>query len=186
MNNIMFEELPELSGVFVESAVIDSFNRLVFASLWGHTAAIQNLIALITTGDLTIITVNNTYVSVDKEMIKKVRKLPKDNAYGDMTHTFIYRKTTQVENVGRRDILFKQTPSEKLIFNIIKSMSIFPLLDNWQAPLLKIFREKNMLINLTTLCGTVCGVNINLSNEDELSAMLSSLLQTKQLNIVEG
>ncbi|MDP8051525.1 hypothetical protein QJU23_03670 [Pasteurella atlantica] len=186
MNNIMFEELPELSGIFVESTVIDSFNRLVFASLWGHTAAIQNLIALITTGDLTAITVNNTYISVDKEMIKKVGKLPSDNDYGDMTHAFIYRKTTQVENVGRRDVLFQHTPSEKLIFNIIKSMSILPLLDNWQAPLLKIFREKNMLINLTTLCGTVRGVNINLSDENELSTMVGSLLQTRQLNIVEG
>lgn len=182
-SNLFIEELPEATGVFIESAVVDTFNNLVFASLWGHTAAIQNSIARITTGDLVTITVNGSLVSVDKAMIKTVGKLPADNDYGDMTHAFIYRTTTQEEKAGRREILFDNAPPEALIFDVIKSMSVFPLLDNWLKQLLQTFREKEMLVDLKTLCGNIHGIHISLGNEDEYALLLRDMIQSKQLQI---
>lgn len=184
--NLFIEELPEATGVFVESAVVDTFNNLVFASLWGHTAALQNSIGRITTGDLTAISIHGNLVSVDKNMTKKVGKLPADNDYGDMTHAFIYRTTTMEEKAGRREILFADAPPETLIFDIVKSMSVFPLFDNWLKRLLQIFRDKEMLVDLKTLCGNVHGIHLNLGNEDEYAALLKNMIQTKQLRIVGG
>lgn len=187
MNERLFiEEVPEATGVFIDSAIVDTFNNLVFASLWGHTAAIQNTIARITTGDLTAFTVNGHLVSVDKEMLKKVGKLPADNDYGDMTHALIYRKTTQEEKAGRREILFANTPPESLVFNVIQSMSVFPLLNSWLDRLLQTFREKEILVDLKTLCGSVHGIHINLGNEEEYAELLTQLVQTGQLTIVGG
>ncbi len=180
------EELPEASGVFVEAAIIDTFNNLVFASFWGHTAAIQNTIALITTGELKTITINGTSVSVCKEMLKKVGKLPADNAYGDMTHALIYRATTQQAQAGKREIIFYGKPPEKLIFTVIQSMSTLPLLDGWLMHLLSTFREREMLIDLKTLCGDVHGIHINLGSEDELSELISSKIKSHQLDISGG
>lgn len=184
--NLFIEELPEATGVFVESAVVDTFNNLVFASLWGHTAALQNSIGRITTGDLTAISVNGNLVSVDKNMTKKVGKLPADNDYGDMTHAFIYRTTTMEEKAGRREILFADVPPEALIFDVIKSMSVFPLLDNWLKRLLRTFRDQSMLVDLKTLCGNVHGIHINLGNEDEYATLLKGMIQSKQLHIAGG
>lgn len=184
--NLFIEELPEATGVFVESAVVDDFNNLVFASLWGHTAAIQNSIGRITTGDLSEVSINGYLVCVDKNMTKKVGKLPKDNDYGDMTHAFIYRPTTLEEKAGRREILFAHEPPETLIFDVIKTMSVFPLLDNWLKLLLQTFRAKEMLVDLKTLCGNVHGIHINLGNEDEYAELLKFLIQYRQLRIVGG
>lgn len=183
MRESEIHDIPEATGVFVDSIVCDTFNRLVFASLWGHTAAIQNTIARITSGDVTEITINGTVINVDKEMLKKVGKLPKSNDYGDMTHCFIYRKSTHVEQAGKREIIFVNKQSDEQIFSVVKSMSILPLLDKWKTHLLHKLREKEMLIDLKTICGKVYGIHINLGNEDEYSAMISAMLQTKQLTV---
>lgn len=186
MNDINIYEIPEAPGVFIEAAVTDPFNNLVFASLWGHTAAIQTTIAQITAGDITVISINGTAVFVDKEMVKKVGKLPKGNSYGDMTHALIYRKSTMSEQAGRRELLFYGEPPQKLIYQAVQSMSVLPLMDTWLDCLLKTLRDKEMLIDLITLCGDIHGIHINLGNEDELGAMLSQQLQSGQLTVNGG
>lgn len=183
MNKLEIYEIPEAPGLFTESVIIDSFNQLVFASFWGHTAAIQTVIARVTAGDLSVITVNETQVSVSKEMIKKVGKLPKNNAYGDMTHALIYRTTAASEHAGIREILHFGEPPTDLIYRAIQSISAIPLIDDWQKRIIAQLRATENLIDLQTVCGNVHGVRINLGNEDEFGEMVSGLLKSNLISI---
>ncbi len=195
MNTINVYEVPESTGVYVQSAVADPFNKLVFASIWGHTAAIQATLARIVTGDLTEMTVNGELLSVvtgdltemtvngellsvDKEMVKKVGKLPKSNRYGDMTHALIYRPTAVGEKAGSREVLFFDKPPENLIFKAVQSLSTLPLLDSWFTKVLELLRNHQMLINLNTVCGNAHGIHINLSNEEALEHIISTQIKS--------
>ncbi len=185
MKNIDVYEVPEAPGIFIDSAVIDPFNQLVFTSIWGHTAAIQTTIAQITVGDLPIMTIHGEQVTVTKEMIKKVGKLPANSDYGKMTHALIYRKTAVCEQAGRRELLFHGEPPEKLIFQAVQSISVLPLMDCWLDDLLKTLRDNEMLIDLNTVCGNVHGIHINLGNEEAFGHLLSQRIKSGQL-LVDG
>ncbi|MBS9781911.1 MAG: hypothetical protein KGV56_05385 [Gammaproteobacteria bacterium] len=186
MDTINVYEVPESTGVYIQSAVADQFNRLIFASIWGHTAAIQATLARIVTGDLTEMTINGERLSVDKEMVKKVGKLPKDNNYGDMTHALIYRPTAVGEQAGSREVLFFDKPPENLIFKAVQSLSTVPLQDSWFTQLLELLRNHQMLIDLNTVCGNTHGIHINLGNEEALEYLISTQIKSGFLPIDEG
>lgn len=173
MKNEIYE-VPEAAGIFIDAAVTDPLSKLVFASCWGHTAAVQNTIARMTVGDLTSMTINGQQIAVDKDMVKKAGKLPANNDYGDMTHALVYRTSTTGEKSGQRDLLFYGSPPEKLIYQAVQSMSVFPLMAQWQNLLLDRLRGMGNLIDLSTVCGNVHGVHISLTNEDDLGHLIST------------
>lgn len=185
MNDINIYEVPEAQGVFIDAAVADPFKRLVFASLWGRTAAIQTTLACIVAGDITAMSVNGEPLSVDKEFVKKVGKLPVDNPFGDMTHALIYRKTAISEQAGQRDILFYGESPEKLIFQAVQAMSVLPLMDTWLKCLLKRLRETDMLIDLVTICGEIHGIHVALGNEEAFEQLVSQEFKAGQL-VIDG
>lgn len=181
--NEKIHEVPEATGIFIDTAVTDPFSKLVFASIWGHTAAIQNTIARITAGDLTTMTINGQQVTVDKEMVKKTGKLPANNDYGDMTHTLVYRPSAMSEQAGQRDLLFYGSANDALIYKAVQSMSAFPMLKQWQSTLLHCLTEMGCLIDLVKLCGNVHGVHINIANEDDLGQLISAQVKAKKLEV---
>lgn len=185
MNDINIYEIPEAPGVFIEAAVADPFNRLVFASLWGRTAALQTTLACVVAGDITTFTVNGEPLAVDKAFVKRVGKLPPDNPFGEMTHALIYRKTAVSEQVGQRDILFYGEPPEQLIFQAVQSISAVALMDSWLDCLLKRLRDNEMLIDLMTVCGEVHGIHVSLGNEEAFEQLVSREFKSGQL-VIDG
>lgn len=152
--------LENIPGIFCD-ALVDDDEFLVFASFWGRDTAIQELLARLsmssTEGGLNQLEFGS---SADKtrtlirighpdRLDKLTGRMPKKNIFGDIVQVWLFDKKIRTpDRVNRQAYLLLQRGQDDqiaLAWRVIKNVCHLPLLDHWQAAIMKLMREHRWL-----------------------------------------
>ena len=161
----MFCTLKELQDLFVDACVRDAAGNLMFMSVYGRDGAIQQLLAAIQLGSaegglryLTLVDPRTRRdllpVSIgDRDRLTKFSgRLPKENLFGNLVHTWLYDPEIIKPNRGTGSawLLVDQvsdpdgfTPENRRdrIWSLYQELSRVPLLPHWCDPILNATRQ---------------------------------------------
>lgn len=144
-----------LSDVFVDACLRDASGRLLFMSCYGRDTSMQQMFASFTLpqsqGGLDtfhLIDANKRRHAVDvgdaDRLGKHTGRLPRDNLFGNLVHTWVFDQCLQRVDyanriawlMDRQSVLLDGNRLDRRIWEIYKQLSPVPLLDHWQRPLL--------------------------------------------------
>jgi hypothetical protein len=153
--------IKEVADVFVDACVRDEEGRLLFLSCFGRDTAIQQLFAAFylkpSEGGLEAFQVvepaaaahiageSVRVVSADR-LQKTTGRLPRENVFGNLAHTWIYDPVIVRPDRANRTawVLDPQNSAESRshqvlsrVWEVFKLLSPVPLLDEWQPTLMK-------------------------------------------------
>jgi hypothetical protein len=199
----MLYKLMELSDLFADACVRDESGKLMFLSLYGRDTAIQQLLAAFTLKDANggisefrlstvtedgVETIERVEVGDPDRLTKFNGRLPKENLFGNLVHTWIYDEALLKPDRSNKtawlmlDEAFTTSSRPRLIqgiWSLYKTLSPVPLLDGWSEVVLRAtqgvcvsFMENS---NYPPL-GNVSAVRVSLpaSFADDISSMIQA------------
>jgi hypothetical protein len=148
--------VQEVRDLFVDAVVIDSVGNLVFASIFGRDTAIQHLLAALTlpvhSGGLDRITIVGCQGDGDdvvalvpdgKRLERFSGRLPRENIFGNLSHTWIFEPAFQAPDRVNRSAWIVNRPGATARssdgWEVVKSLSAIPLLESWRGLLAEPF-----------------------------------------------
>lgn len=178
--------VENFNGVWCDAWIIDQ-EQLVFASLWGRSSRILALYGAITARQITSLDLGGRSCRVSGELDKRQTRLPAQCRYGsDFVHVMIFDAMLIRETAGQRILIGAryadgrmEPVAEGLVFRELAQMANIGLLASWQAPLMQVLREQDIVRELEAL--GVQAVKIDLADRDAFESLVSSLIKTGQL-----
>lgn len=121
-------------------------NRLLFGSFWGRdTTALEFLSKFqlpVSQGGLAFTQIGGVLTYVDADHLHKQTGRVSSSIFGNLVHLWLYHDgLVNVDTVNHRSLTLldqvhtPETLPQSLLWPLIKSVSPFPLLDDWQTPL---------------------------------------------------
>ncbi|MBR8024563.1 hypothetical protein KDX27_28065 [Burkholderia cenocepacia] len=154
----MLYPIKELQDIFVDACVRASDGELVFVSVFGRDGAVQQLYAALHLGiqeggirQLTLLDPDNGQplaavpVGDPRRLDKYSGRLPKDNLFGNLVHTWIYDESLLAPAkaagsawllVDRETQLHDEASLQARVWSLIEQLSPIPLLPHWHAKVL--------------------------------------------------
>ena len=153
--------IKEVADVFVDACVRDEEGRLLFLSCFGRDTAIQQLFAAFylkpTEGGLEVFHLvepsatahaagDSVRVGNAERLQKLAGRLPRENVFGNLAHTWIYDPVIVRPDRATRTawVLDPQSSADSKcdqvlsrVWEVFKLLSPVPLLDEWQPTLMK-------------------------------------------------
>ncbi|MFC5428053.1 hypothetical protein ACFPTO_04400 [Paraburkholderia denitrificans] len=160
----MLYPVKELQDIFVDACVRAPDGELVFISVFGRDGAVQQLYASLHLGiqeggirQITLLDPDTSQplaavpIGDPRRLDKYSGRLPKDNLFGNLVHTWIYDESllnpskaagsawllvdreTQAHDIGSL---------EARTWLLIEQLSPLPLLPHWRAPVLGMLRDQ--------------------------------------------
>ena len=141
----------EFGDVFVDAAVRDELGELVFLSLYGRDTVILQFLATFSlpTGqggrrDFTLVRGVEQHcigMAAPEKLQKLTGRLPRNNLFGNLTHTWLYREDAiKPDRVNRRALLLRFDETETAFADrtwlLLRELCPVPLLDHWRQPLM--------------------------------------------------
>ena len=152
-----------LSDVYVDACLRDAEGRLLFLSCYGRDTSIQQMLASFTlpatSGGLEsfhLLDANKRRHAVnvgDTDRLEKLTgRLPRDNLFGNLVHTWVFDQSLQQIDfanriawlMDRQSSLQHASGIDRRIWEIYKQLSPVPLLDHWQSSLLEATRAESI------------------------------------------
>lgn len=146
--------IDEISDVFVDACLRDAAGRLLFLSCYGRDTSIQQLFAAFSLpasqggfDNFRLLDSAKRSHSVevgDADRLEKLTgRLPRDNLFGNLSHTWIYDpRLCEADYANRVAWLVDRKETlqggqlEQRIWGLYKQLSPIPLLDHWMKPLM--------------------------------------------------
>ena len=152
----MLYKISELSDLYADACIRDESGELMFLSLYGRDTAIQQLFAAFTlkescggmsgfrltpVNDADGCSVEQVHVRSPDRLTKFSGRLPKDNLFGNLVHTWIYDAALLKPDRSTKTAWFMLdesfTPEARPrllqgIWSLYKTLSPVPLLDSWR------------------------------------------------------
>ena len=149
MGNLM--SVRESADVFVDACLRNEAGELLFLSVYGRDTAVLSLFAAFSlpqsgggyrslhlqtdAGDVEVL------VSQPDRLEKMTARLPKDNLFGNVTHSWLFDPdAVKPDRVNRRALLLQHEESDAQfaarIWSNVKQLSPVPLMDPWRTALL--------------------------------------------------
>ncbi len=149
MGNLM--SVRESADVFVDACLRNEAGELLFLSVYGRDTAVLSLFAAFSlpqsgggyrslhlqtdAGDVEVL------VSQPDRLEKMTARLPKDNLFGNVTHSWLFDPdAVKPDRVNRRALLLQHEESDTQfaarIWSNVKQLSPVPLMDHWRTALL--------------------------------------------------
>jgi hypothetical protein len=176
---VMFYRIEEsLIPLFADSYLLDANSRLLFLSLWGSEAAVQEFFARLTLPNhelglryFTLVRVGERTV-VEAWQVKDLQKItaktPASGILGALCHVWLYMPALrELDRSGGNGYLLRLPDEPQEVFEarqwaLVKELSQIPLLDEWREELLVQVRAMGM----TELNGSgVSGIHLNIKQE---------------------
>jgi hypothetical protein len=153
--------IKEVADVFVDACVRDEEGRLLFLSCFGRDTAIQQLLAAfylnVNEGGLEVFHLRApgagahdageaVRVGTAESLQKLAGRLPRENVFGNLAHTWVYDPAIVRPNRATRTAWVldpsgsaEASPEEvrSRVWEVFKLLSPVPLLDEWQPVLMK-------------------------------------------------
>lgn len=203
MNKTLMQ-LDVIPDLYADAVLVDTYDKLLFLSVWGRDTAIQELLAGMSLGDEEG-GINNFFLSTGtKENGSPVKKrahigdakrlehysgrMPANNVFGgNMTHLWVFdRLVTKPDLANRRTIAICNAGNckEKLIQNRIwqltKAICHLPLLDHWAGIIIKRFYDHGWIMDFNGI--GVNGALVDLSLDEEVEGEITQLIRSGVLS----
>lgn len=151
-------KIVELTDLFADACVRDEAGQLLFLSCYGRDTAIQQLLAAFQLKtaeggldwfrleDMQSSKTETVFVGDSGRLEKFSGRLPRENLFGNLVHTWIYDpRVVRADNTNRIAWVIEPEPwSENLrerllvkVWQTYQSLSPVPLLDHWRDPVLR-------------------------------------------------
>ena len=184
------EECPDL---YVDACACDEQRNLVFLSAWGRDTALQEFLARLTLGSSEnglsqfhiVVEGRSLPVFPNIDMLEKrtTRQL-RGTLFGSLVHLWLFdRRCAQPDRANHFAYALLesgQSPHQRLWPLIIDTCPL-PLLPHWQAPVMDVLTQNDMLQSLPGMLGacTVWRLSLQL---DVLEPALGDLIRQGQLS----
>ncbi|MCX9158130.1 hypothetical protein OPU71_18565 [Niveibacterium sp. 24ML] len=141
----------ESADVFVDACLRNDAGELLFLSVYGRDTAVLSLFAAFSLpqsgGGYRSLHVKTdegeveVLVSQPDRLEKMTARLPKDNLFGNLTHSWLYDPdAVRPDRVNRRSLLLQYNESDEQfaarIWSNVKQLSPVPLMDHWRTALM--------------------------------------------------
>lgn len=141
----------EFGDVFVDAVVRDELGELVFLSLYGRDTVILQFLATFSLPsgqggrrDFTLVRGFEQHcigMAEPEKLQKLTGRLPRNNLFGNLTHTWLYREEAiKPDRVNRRALLLRYDETEAAFADrtwlLLRELCPVPLLDHWRQPLM--------------------------------------------------
>lgn len=199
----------ELSDVFVDACLRNEAGELMFLSVFGRDGALQQFLAAFslpannggldqfhlvechhdeTTGVIEERNAGLVGVQNPDRLTKLTGRLPKDNLFGNLVHTWIYDPVlTKPDRANRQAWIMDSAPFTKTnrpiilerIWDAYKLLSPVPLRDDWKEVVLRATHESCVTLLHQTQnppIGQICAARIHLPESfgDTISRMVKA------------
>ncbi|MEX3671651.1 hypothetical protein [Paraburkholderia phenoliruptrix] len=160
----MLYPLKELQDIFVDACVRAPDGELAFVSVFGRDGAVQQLYASLHLGvqeggirQITLIdpdssqTIATVPIGDPRRLDKYSGRLPKDNLFGNLVHTWIYDESLLTPSkstgsawllVDRETQAHDEAALEARVWSLIEQLSPIPLLPHWRSLVLAELGER--------------------------------------------
>ena len=154
----MLYPINELQDIFVDACVRAPSGELVFVSVFGRDGAVQQLYASLHLGiqeggirQLTLLDPDTNQplaavpVGDPRRLDKYSGRLPKDNLFGNLVHTWIYDESLLAPSkaagsawllIDRETQVHDDASLKAHVWSLIEQLSPIPLLPHWRTPVL--------------------------------------------------
>lgn len=185
--------IEECNDLFVDACACDEQRNLVFLSAWGRDTALQEFLARLTLGSSEnglsqfhiVVDGRSLPVFPNIDMLEKrtTRQL-RGTLFGSLVHLWLFdRRCAQPDRANHFAYALLesgQSPHQRLWPLIIDTCPL-PLLPHWQAPVMDVLNQNDMLQSLPGTLGacTVWRLSLQL---DVLEPALGDLIRQGQLS----
>lgn len=162
----MLYKLKELSDLYVDACIRDETGELMFLSIYGRDTAIQQFLAALSLkddnggfssfrlsleGDDGIEAIEKVHVTNPDRLEKFSGRLPKENLFGNLVHTWIYDPVLLKPNKSTKSgwVILDETFSPESrgrvlhgVWSLYKTLSPVPLLDSWMEVVLRATKKE--------------------------------------------
>ena len=186
-------QLEECPDLYVDACACDEQRNLVFLSAWGRDTALQEFLARLTLGSSEnglsqfhiVVEGRSLPVFPNIDMLEKrtTRQL-RGTLFGSLVHLWLFdRRCAQPDRANHFAYALLesgQSPHQRLWPLIIDTCPL-PLLPHWQAPVMDVLTQNDMLQSLPGMLGacTVWRLSLQL---DVLEPALGDLIRQGQLS----
>jgi len=169
--------IDECSDLMADACVCDEQGNLVFLSVWARDTAIQQFIARLTLGrdedgldQFHLITDQGGSLpvfigSVDR-LEKRLTRAYRRTLFGSMVNLWLFdRRCIRPDKSNACALALlpcSVTDPTPRLWQLVKDTCPLPLLDHWQAPVLALLREHEMLHSLPRALGPLQGFRLAL------------------------
>jgi len=195
-------QIDVIPDLYVDAALVDAYDKLLFLSLWGRDTAIQEFLAGISLANEEG-GINSFFLSTGirhtgdplrklvqigeaKRLNHHSGRMPASNVFGgDMAHLWVFdRLVTDPDLANRRTIAIYRTDdasadtvktvANSRLWQLTKAICHLPLLDHWAETIIKRFYEREWIkdFNGIGVNGALIDLSLNEEVEDEISTLI--------------
>lgn len=176
--------VTNFDGIFCDAWVIQA-DRIVFASLWGRASRMMAFYGAVTTGSLSMLTIGDTHMRIERDLDKRQTRMPKHSRYGsDCLHVIVFADIIIREAAAKRILLDLNKVCNERLWAEVKNLSSLALLPHWKQILLPVMREAGMIATLAS--HGLSAELVDLSNEEDYESLLRSMIRNGRLGKTEG
>ncbi|PMS32666.1 hypothetical protein B0G57_12545 [Trinickia symbiotica] len=202
----MLYPIKELQDIFVDACVRAPDGELAFVSVFGRDGAVQQLYASLHLGvqeggirQITLIdpdssqTIAAVPIGDPRRLDKYSGRLPKDNLFGNLVHTWIYDESLLTPSKGtgsawllvdRETQAHDEASLEARVWSLIEQLSPIPLLPHWRSLVLTELGERLVSRLDETPCAPVGRLDaFRIALPDSFTESISSLVRSGALAI---
>lgn len=192
MNKKMIH-IKQQSNIFCDAFVAND-TGILFASIWGRNTSLQQFLARMELPDnqggiseLTFETseeISQTFVLQNVKNMQKLSGRIPETIYGnDLSHIFIYDKSTASIDYGayKATVLYLNDTQidDKAVWRILKELSPIPLLDIWMAQIINLCHREDYIDKVNGF-GDISALIIQL-NEADFECFVSNMIKNQTL-----
>jgi hypothetical protein len=204
----MLYKLMELSDLYADACIRDESGQLMFLSLYGRDTAIQQFLAalslkensggfnafrLSSVDDHGVTAIEKVFVASADRLEKLSGRLPKENLFGNLVHTWIYDPVLlQPDRPNKTGwyMLGKEFTSEvrsdvlQGIWGLYKTLSPVPLLDEWMEVVIR--ATQSDCVSFMDDCnyppiGSVTAARVTLP--DTFPELISNMIKSRMIGL---
>lgn len=187
--------IENLHGVYVDAALWDPGNQMLFLSAWGRDTAMQELLGSLVLSEseggrssLRLLDEDgDDYATVyrgDKDRLDKLTGRVRTDLFGTMTHAWLYDKLVLTpDTANQRGVLLDREVIDlqdnaalaQRMWALVRATCRLPLLPEWSEPVLRTFEERGWLTRLRGY--RMFGVLANLGDETSVGNAVTEIVR---------
>lgn len=186
-------QLEECPDLYVDACACDEQRNLVFLSAWGRDTALQEFLARLTLGSSEN-GLNQFHLVVDGRSLpvfpnidmleKRTTRQLRGTLFGSLVHLWLFdRRCVQPDRANHfaYALLESRQSTHQRLWPLIIDTCPLPLLPHWQAPVMDVLTQNDMLQSLPGTLGAFTAWRLSLQL-DVLEPALGDLIRQGQLS----
>ncbi|EWH28538.1 hypothetical protein [Pseudomonas aeruginosa] len=169
--------IDECADLMADACIRDEQGNLIFISVWARDTAIQQFQARLTLSrdedgldTFHLITEQGSsvpvFIGTVERLEKRLTRAYRRTLFGSMVNLWLFdRRCVRPDKSSASALALlphSVTDPTSRLWQLVRDTCPLPLLDHWQAPVLTLLRDHNMLQDLSVALGPVRGIHLQL------------------------